>query len=58
MESSSGGENRKPAPQQPDMRNWKLIHDPFLKKGYPKLYRYNGVVPEVRKFLGFFHFLN
>lgn len=26
-------------------RNYKLIVDPFLVKGVPKLYRYDGVVP-------------
>lgn len=26
-------------------RNYKLIADPFLHKGVPKIYRYDGVVP-------------
>ena len=26
-------------------RNYKLLADPFLQKGVPKVYRYDGVVP-------------
>uniref|UniRef100_A0A336MTJ1 [histone H3]-lysine(4) N-trimethyltransferase n=1 Tax=Culicoides sonorensis TaxID=179676 RepID=A0A336MTJ1_CULSO len=36
--------NTNKAPTQP-IRNYKLISDPFLTKGAPKIYRYDGVVP-------------
>jgi histone-lysine N-methyltransferase SETD1 len=26
--------------------NFKLLSDPFITKGAPKLYRYNGIVPD------------
>lgn len=32
------------APTQP-IRNYKLISDPFLIKGAPKVYRYDGIIP-------------
>ncbi len=28
-----------------DRRNWKLLVDPLLKKGLPKLYRFDGHCP-------------
>lgn len=40
--SQSSNANR--PPNQP-VRNYKLISDPFIVKGAPKVYRYDGVVP-------------
>ncbi|XP_063697695.1 histone-lysine N-methyltransferase SETD1 [Culicoides brevitarsis] len=43
----AAGANKAPTqPQTPQpIRNYKLISDPFLQKGAPKVYRYDGIVP-------------
>ncbi|XP_039436018.1 histone-lysine N-methyltransferase SETD1-like [Culex pipiens pallens] len=43
--SSGGGTSQQQQQQQKAPRNYKLIADPFLHKGVPKIYRYDGVVP-------------
>lgn len=44
--SGGGGGTLSSQNQQPKApRNYKLIADPFLHKGVPKIYRYDGVVP-------------
>lgn len=37
--------NSASGPGQKVARNFKLLADPFLHKGAPKVYRYDGVVP-------------
>uniref|UniRef100_A0A1Q3G0T9 [histone H3]-lysine(4) N-trimethyltransferase n=1 Tax=Culex tarsalis TaxID=7177 RepID=A0A1Q3G0T9_CULTA len=41
----AGGGGSSHHQQQKAPRNYKLIADPFLHKGVPKIYRYDGVVP-------------
>lgn len=43
--SSSSGGGGATSCQQKAPRNYKLIADPFLHKGVPKIYRYDGIVP-------------
>lgn len=43
-------ENRVPAPPHNNgpskqVRNYKLLSDPFITKGAPKIYRYDGIIP-------------
>lgn len=42
--SMSGNQESKAPTAQP-IRDYKLISDPFLTKGAPKIYRYDGIVP-------------
>ena len=40
--------NLSPLSRKPiDRRNWKLISDPALGKGPEKIYRFDGLIPEV-----------
>ncbi|XP_058062335.1 histone-lysine N-methyltransferase SETD1 [Anopheles bellator] len=45
MASAPGAAGNNNIGQQKAARNFKLLADPFLHKGAPKVYRYDGVVP-------------
>lgn len=40
-----GGTSSSHSKQHKAPRNYKLIADPFIHKGVPKIYRYDGIVP-------------
>lgn len=47
---SNRGNNSQPQPSSQSapskqVRNYKLLSDPFITKGAPKIYRYDGIVP-------------
>jgi histone-lysine N-methyltransferase SETD1 len=42
--TSSSQTQHSSLPSKP-VRNYKLLSDPFITKGAPKIYRYDGIVP-------------